>query len=348
MKKLFKSHKETKTKRVSITDCRIRSKTNAGKQHIVQPTKIEAIDISLKQKHLEEIAMVQKMKRMRKQNALLDLESNTTCYTVNHDRFAQKRSKINPRFTWLCRTDENNNDWINNINMKIGKLGNITEIKEGKRNSYVKKPFKCFKKLGNSYSKLNNAEQYKGLGKYKLSSLNLSEIVTHYKPSFCETFRASVKKKVENLKESIFNKQKGRMISKKRGFPLSRVGDDNSKQTFILENVAMVPQRDCWKVEHRKRHNLSTSKGTRKVKSPDSEILLRRIQGELQNSKIVGESPLGQYIEVRKNKKDNATSNERRLISRQRLYCKYKVTIKNNPIFDLSIARNNHIKKLIH
>ena len=49
--------------------------------------------------YTKNIMMLQKIKRMRKQNMPLELDQNGISYTRNHNRFFQKRFKMNPRFT---------------------------------------------------------------------------------------------------------------------------------------------------------------------------------------------------------------------------------------------------------
>eukprot|EP00826_Nyctotherus_ovalis_P057412 TRINITY_DN7844_c0_g1_i2.p1 TRINITY_DN7844_c0_g1~~TRINITY_DN7844_c0_g1_i2.p1 ORF type:complete len:567 (-),score=113.74 TRINITY_DN7844_c0_g1_i2:53-1693(-) len=348
LKKMFKSHRDAKIKKIAMTDCRVRSKTGTARRPLVQPIRPNIIDASNKQKHMEEIVMLQKMKKMLKQNALLDLDSNTTCYTANPDRFAQKRFRINPRFTWLCKAEEDGRDWISNINVNIGRLGDIAETR-GKvaRSNCGKRQLQQCKKLDSSFTQLKCAEQRKETDKSRLSSLNLSEMPTNLYLSFYETFKSLAKKAASPKEdEKSFSKHKGRLVSKKkRESPLNKQ-PGGSEQTFLLDKIATIPQRDYWKLEHRKKRSTSTNRTNKKASSPDPEMALKKQNKSSKKEMAIGEHDLTKYVEMKKSSRSRIESGERKLVSRQRLHRKHRIIVKNNPIFDLSIVRPTRIANI--
>ncbi len=74
---------------------------------------------SNRRERIEGIVAVQRLKRQKRQNLPLELDKPNRCFSTNPDRFVQKRFRMNPRFTWLCHTNDNQAEWRQAIRLGI-------------------------------------------------------------------------------------------------------------------------------------------------------------------------------------------------------------------------------------
>jgi len=170
LQKMFDSHKNSKSnrKKMPVPLHNLMAKKVDTKRPM---TVNNTTQKSSKEEYIDGITLIQIIKKKQKQKNSLELSKQTNCYSKNPYSFIQKRYKMNPRFTWLCKTEENRLDWMQAINTGIDKVNNSkTFTRKSKiKSCYFYKNYKGYPKTS-FYSECNE-QRIK-----RLNSLNFSEV----------------------------------------------------------------------------------------------------------------------------------------------------------------------------
>ncbi len=101
--------------------------SRVAKPDVQIPTK------SARQLLLSDVLAAQRLKRRKRLEAPLELNGPSGCFSGNAYSFVQQRFKMNPRFTWLCRTDDDPAEWRQAIRVGIGEIEQSRNLRPGAR-----------------------------------------------------------------------------------------------------------------------------------------------------------------------------------------------------------------------
>ena len=281
-----------------------------------------------------------------------DLNGRTPCFTNNHNRFCQKRFKMNPRFTWICKSGDDQYNWIDEINKGI--TNNHNSSCNLRRPKKMNLHYYRRNKMNNNNTKEFEASNYSD--NQSLNFLNLSDIAMD---SNCNTIdqRKGTNTKLNCGNSNISSKYIRKRIVKKVKVLSSMYSSIKSTGPIFDLKESVQPYENYFKSADRLQKNLSYKKATRQYKSKPLNksyginVKLRNTSGNQNNkSNLEGNSIFNQIAEIKKKEKrvyEDEIIEQRKLINQKVLHNKDIIQIKNNPIFDLEIASRKDLVKSI-
>eukprot|EP00826_Nyctotherus_ovalis_P028472 TRINITY_DN22495_c0_g2_i1.p1 TRINITY_DN22495_c0_g2~~TRINITY_DN22495_c0_g2_i1.p1 ORF type:complete len:317 (-),score=34.73 TRINITY_DN22495_c0_g2_i1:109-1059(-) len=296
----------------------------------VQPVNSGVKESSRRQKYAREVALLQKVKKQQRQNAVLDFDCCNAFYSENPDRFHHKRFKMNPRFTWLYKVEEDADDWIHSINSAISKSLDIPSAQTKLRKLSHNRPEhkRMFRSVKADYGLAEGG---------KLQPLNLSDVV------FDSPYREY---SISNQKGGEYSaKQKRFTWSKNKGVSCTRPGGDKQPLSDLTVAPAnppanfILPKGYPNNADTLKKRSLFIRTNKNWIKRREKLV---KTSHEKAKDSFNG---LGLLDESRNKNYNYEILMQGKLVKHSKKRC--KIYIENDPIFDLNSAVRSHKTKLL-
>jgi len=317
----------------------------------------EPAEPTVRQERNFDIYYAQKLKKQLKQNIPLELDKPNICYCANPDRFIQKRFKMNPRFTWLCKTGENKGEWINDIKLGIAhsqkfQRKNMTKGDKRRPPSY----YQYYKNKGydslsmrpkTALNSMKLKEEKLGLNNQEKKILSKIINFSELSPYKNENLQIEFDQNSQIVRKSP-NKDKKLIPTKHKGFINTQYSHKKSiSVSFNCEQLIPETQNyNTVRPEKIKRTSTSCSNRVKNQKIKNTEKIIRNNMSNLsKNDEYSSNLTISNLLSLNMKKSgiklDAEVLNQQKLVRKKRkMYKFYDSKASGNPILDLEDATN--------